>query len=293
VGVAVFIAENAAGFASQLIGYTPKLNALIARGAGLLGVEVPPTVQSLLQQLDPGKYIGIAARQLQDFVSNAAYVLVYLGFILASRRGFERKAVGLFPGREERQEAMAAFLRIRDGVEQYLWVQTLTGLMHAGVAWAVMAIVGLDNALFWAFLIFIASYIPIIGAFIGVAAPPVMALVQFGTLWQAVVLFGVLQVAVLVIGNIIYPRMSSRSLNMDPVVVLLALAFWSAIWGVAGAFLSTPLTVAMMVILAQFDGTRWISVLLSADGDPHQLKSKPLNEPPNAGPKSASRRKPD
>lgn len=294
IGVAVFIAENAAGFASQLIGYTPKLNALIARVAGLVGVEVPPTVQSLARQLDPAKYIGMVARQLQDFLSNAAYVLVYLGFILASRRGFERKAVGLFPHREERQEALAAFLRIRDGVEQYLWVQTLTGLMHAGVGWAVMAFVGLDNALFWAFLIFIASYIPIIGAFIGVAAPPIVALVQFDTLWQAAVLFGVLQVAVLVIGNIIYPRMSSRSLNMDPVVVLLALAFWSAIWGVAGAFLSTPLTVAMMVILAQFDGTRWIAVLLSADGEPQQMKSKPVALPAEAAgaPKPARRRKP-
>jgi predicted PurR-regulated permease PerM len=75
-----------------------------------------------------------------------------------------------------------------------------------------------------------------------------------------------------VVGNFIYPRMQGRSLNIDPVVVLLALAFWGAIWGVAGAFLSTPLTVMTMVILAQFEGTRWIAILLSADGNPHQLK---------------------
>ncbi len=36
-------------------------------------------------------------------------------------------------------------------------------------------------------------------------------------------------------------------------------------------FLSTPLTVMAMVILAQFDGTRWIAVLLSADGEPQKL----------------------
>ena len=51
-------------------------------------------------------------------------------------------------------------------------------------------------------------------------------------------------------------------------VVLLALAFWGAIWGVAGMFLSTPLTVMAMVILAQFKGTEWIAILLSGDGDP-------------------------
>jgi len=36
------------------------------------------------------------------------------------------------------------------------------------------------------------------------------------------------------------------------------------------------------VILAQFDGTRWIAVILSADGDPQQLKSKKMNEAPDA-----------
>jgi hypothetical protein len=36
-------------------------------------------------------------------------------------------------------------------------------------------------------------------------------------------------------------------------------------------FLSTPLTILVMVILAQFEGSRWVAVLLSADGDPHSV----------------------
>jgi len=36
-------------------------------------------------------------------------------------------------------------------------------------------------------------------------------------------------------------------------------------------FLSTPLTVLVMAILAQFEGTHWIAILLSADGDPQRL----------------------
>ena len=98
--------------------------------------------------------------------------------------------------------------------------------------------------------------------------PPLFALVQFDTCWQAVVLFVALQAILFVVGNVILPRMQGDSLNIDPVVVLLSLAFWGAIWGVAGMFLSTPLTVMAMVILAQFAGTRWIAVLLSADGEP-------------------------
>jgi predicted PurR-regulated permease PerM len=282
-GSAFFVAENAAGFGSQLIAYAPKLNGIIVNLAHRFGVETPPSLYQMLQQLDARQYIGQIARGLQNFGSTAAFVLVYAAFIVASRRGFERKIVALFPHREGRHEAMDAFLRIRDGVEQYLWVQTVTGAIIAVGSWIAMVAVGLDNAVFWAFLIFIASYIPVIGAVIGVAAPPLFALVQFDTLWQAVVLFAVLQGISIIVGNVILPRMQGRSLNMDPVVVLLALAFWGSVWGLVGAFLSTPLTVMMMVILAQFDGTRWIAVLLSADGDPQQLKNKKPDQPPDAG----------
>ncbi|WP_334161570.1 AI-2E family transporter [Phenylobacterium sp.] len=273
-GSAYVIADNATSFASQLAGYAPRLNGLLARLAGLFGMDVPPTIDTLVQQLNPTRFLGQVAKGLQDFASTAAFVLVYLGFIIASRRGWERKVVNLFPQREERQEAVAAFLRIRDGVEQYLWVQTVTGLMIAAASWATMVAVGLDNAIFWTFVIFISSYIPVVGGVVGVAAPPVMALVQFDTLWQAAVLFAVLQTVTLVVGNVIYPRMQGRSLNIDPVMVLLSLAFWTAIWGLAGAFLSTPLTVMAMVILAQFPTSRWIAVLLSEDGDPLRLRSE-------------------
>ena len=54
-------------------------------------------------------------------------------------------------------------------------------------------------------------------------------------------------------------------------MVLLSLAFWGALWGITGMFLSTPLTVLAMVILAEFDGSRWIAVMLSANGDPQSL----------------------
>ncbi|MBX3486187.1 AI-2E family transporter [Phenylobacterium sp.] len=291
-GAAFFIADNAASFAGQLVGYAPKLNGLIARVAGMVGMDVPPTITQLIQRADPASHLGQVARGLQSFVSTAAFVLVYLGFILASRRGWERKAVSLFENREQRQEAVAAFMRIRNGVEQYLWVQTVTGLMIAVASWIAMVSVGLDNALFWSILIFIASYIPVVGGIIAVVLPPVFALVQFDTLWQAIVLFVVLQAIGMFVGNVIQPRMQGRSLNMDPIVLLMALAFWSVVWGLPGAFLSTPLTTVMMVVLMQFRGARWIAVLLSADGEPGELRKGQPHDTPDAGPvKPAARRR--
>lgn len=293
-GLSVWVvAENSAGFVDQLKDYAPRLNDVIAKIAHAVGIHVAPTLGELVTQLNPSRYVGAAAQSLQNFAASAVLVLIYLGFILASRRGFGRKIVAMFPQHGERDNAMALFHRIRDGVEQYLWIQTVTGLMIAVGAWVVMAVLGLDNAFFWAFLIFLASYIPILGGAIGCFLPPLFAIVQFpDSFVPAIVLFAALQGIYFVVGNIVLPRMQGDSLNMDPTVVLLSLAVWGALWGVPGMFLSTPLTVAFMVILAQFDGSRWIAILLSEDGDPQGPGVTPSDETSKAAPaKSAARRK--
>ena len=64
------------------------------------------------------------------------------------------------------------------------------------------------------------------------------------------------------------PANLSDSMNLSALVVVLSLTLWGALWGGVGAFLSAPLTVIIMIVLAQFPTTRWIAVLLSADGQP-------------------------
>lgn len=270
-GLTVYVVvNNTASFVGELIKDLPRLNAVIAQIGGAFGVHVPPTVEQIINQINPEKYVGDVARALQAFGGGAMLVLIYLGFLIASRQGFAKKVDALFPDVQERAHATAVFIRIRNGLERYLWIQSVTGATIAAGAWALMAMIGLPNAVFWAFLIFVAAYVPVIGGAIGTVLPPLFALVQFPSFWPALMLFVGLEVIMFVVGNVIQPRMQRDSLNIDPVVVLLSLAFWGAIWGIPGMFLSTPLTVTGIIVLAQFEGSRWIAVLLSGDGAPEQ-----------------------
>ena len=288
-GLVVYaVAANAAGFAQELISDTARLNQIIAHIAGAFGVRVPPTVSQLINQLNPVRYMGDVARALQSFASGGVYVLVYLGFLIASRQGFERKVRALWPVRGERAGAAQVFFRIRDSIQRYLWIQTVTGLMIAGLSALVMYGVGLSNWLFWSFLIFVLSFVPVIGGAIGSVLPPLFALVQFPTTWRAVVLFAGLQAIGFAVGNVLQPRMQRDSLNIDPVVVLLSLGLWGALWGLPGTFLSTPLTVTAITILAQFQGSRWIAILLSGDGSPEGVSpTKRADHPALSAPSTA------
>ena len=264
----IFVFQNASNFIGELMSRGPRLGARIGGVIAGLGVHMPAKVLHMLNRLDPTVYIGPVAVSAQAVLVESVLTMIYLGFLLASRNGIGRKIVTLFPTHERREQAGEIFERIRVGIERYVWVQTITGGLIAVCCWALMAALGLENATFWALFIFLTSYVPMIGAAVGILAPVAFALLQFASPWSAVALLGGLEVIFFVIGNAVLPRMQGRSLNLDPVVLLLSLAFWSALWGLPGAFLSSPLTVMAMVILAQFPSTHWIAVLLSGDGEP-------------------------
>jgi AI-2 transport protein TqsA len=126
----------------------------------------------------------------------------------------------------------------------------------------------LENALFWALVIFLLSYVPVIGAIAGSILPTVFALVQFSTPVPAVVILATTQIIGFVVGNIIQPRMTGDTLNLSILMVFLSLAFWGKLWGGPGTFLAVPLTVMAMIILSQFESTRWIAVMMSNNGNP-------------------------
>ena len=93
-----------------------------------------------------------------------------------------------------------------------------------------------------------------------------LTLVQFDHLTPFLIVllvFGTIQV---VTANVIEPAIMGRTLNLSPLVVIVSLMVWGTIWGVVGMFLCVPIMVVSLIVLAQFETTRPIAVLLSADG---------------------------
>ena len=140
--------------------------------------------------------------------------------------------------------------------------------MRTACAALVILAVGLDYPLFWIVAIFLLTFIPEIGITIASIAAALYALIQFSTVWQALLIFGVIQASAFIIGNFIYPRMQAKTQNIDPIAMILALSFWTLLWGIPGAFLAVPMTIMLILVLAQFEGTHWIAGLLSNDGRP-------------------------
>ena len=77
------------------------------------------------------------------------------------------------------------------------------------------------------------------------------------------------------VGNIIEPKFMGDTLNLSPFTVIVALTFWSSIWGVAGAFMSVPITASLVILFRDIPALRPFAILLSADGDVDKTRRKP------------------
>lgn len=264
-----FVIQYAQGFAGQVGAYGARINAVIVQVYDILPLAgEPPTVGQLFERVNPGTVLRGVADALQSFAGEALFVIIYVACLFAAQSAMPRKIVAIFPDHEARRRATRIGGAIRKSMEQYLWVQTVTGLMIAGVCWGLFMVIGLDNALFWALVTFLFSYIPVVGGAAASLLPALFALVQFPVLWPALVILGVTQAIQFVVGNVIQPRMTGDSLNISVLVVFVSLAFWGKLWGGPGMFLAVPLSVMLMIALAQFPSTRWIAVLMSNNGNP-------------------------
>jgi predicted PurR-regulated permease PerM len=141
--------------------------------------------------------------------------------------------------------------------------------------------VGLDHWAFWTIALFALSFIPFVGVAIGSIGPALFAILQFPSLWPSVIVFVGIQLVAFVVGNLIWPKLQADKQNIDPCVGLLSIGVWSIIWGLPGAFLAVPLTLALIYQLAGIEKLQWIAILLSNDGDPLESAVPPAPPTPS------------
>lgn len=278
-GLVILITRNVAAVESQMPAYRENLQALTTQVADLLGLEDVPTVDQLRQRaidaIDLGSVVGGAVGFAAALIGNLAVVFIYTGFVLMERRLLVEKLERLAGSPEGGRRMAMALGEIGGRIGRYLALKALVSAVVAVGSYAVMWLIGIDFAEFWSVLIFVFNFIPYVGSFVAVLLPTALTLVQFGAIGPFLVaLVGLTAVQVLV-GNLLEPRLMGRSLNLSPIVILLSLAAWSALWGVVGAFLCVPITVVMLIVFAEFETTRPLAILLSQDGRVEPEQDRP------------------
>jgi len=111
-----------------------------------------------------------------------------------------------------------------------------------------LLVLGIPLALPLIVLTFIAAFFPIVGSIVAGAASVLVALVTKGSVTALIVLIIIVVVQQLE-GNVFYPVVMGKRMNLHPVAILLALTIGGALAGVAGAFLAVPVAAVTAAVL--------------------------------------------
>ena len=155
---------------------------------------------------------------------------------------------------------------------RYLLIRTQMSVATGVLVWALASLTGLQFAAEWGVIAFALNYIPFIGPFIATVFPTLFALAQFASWQAALAVFACLNVIQFVIGSYIEPRVSGSALAISPFVVLFAVFLWTFLWGLFGAFIGVPITIALLTFCAQHPSSRWLSDLLGGSREGPAVK---------------------
>jgi predicted PurR-regulated permease PerM len=260
------IGRNVTAVIAAAPNYERRLQILLDEGARMIGIEQTPTISELFDRISLTDTLSSIAAAAASVVSVAGIVLIYAGFLFVEQVRFRRKLAIVLGSGDNQARVQAVLDEIDHDIRVYIRIKTTLAVTTSALAYVVMASVGVDFAGFWAVMVFFFYYIPTVGSILAIVAPAVLTLVQFDDLTPFLIVllvFGSIQV---VTANVIEPAIMGRSLNLSPLVVIVSLMVWGTMWGVVGMFLCVPIMVVGLIVLAQFEATRPIAVLLSADG---------------------------
>lgn len=249
--------------------YQKNLEKLIASVMALVGIEGNPDWRAIEEatvgRLDMQTMIGGMAGSVGAVVGMFVMAAVYALFLTAEAGGFRHKLSVALPDEEHASKTLDVIQDINARIGEYLTIKTLINVILGAICYVILLLFGVDHALFWALIIALLNYIPYFGSLLGVMFPVMLTMVQFASVPITLAVMALLTSAQMWVGNYLEPRMIGRTVNMSPFVVVAALAFWTTFWGVPGAILAVPLTSMLAIILAAFDQTRPLAVLLAND----------------------------
>lgn len=239
------LAANAPAYRTSLV----ALQASIVASLQGRGLSVPDL--SHLGFLEPAKLVGMVgglASSVLSALGNTAAVLLLMVFMLIDTGDPAADAVG-DPGPIARLRPLAAQTR------QYIKITGSTGFIFSVVVTIVMLIVGTDGAVTWGVLGFFMNFVPNIGFIVAVIPPTVLTLLELG--WgPALIVLAAFVLTNFLTDNVIKPRFMRASLNLGLLESLLALIFFSWVFGAAGAVLSIPIYLVLKEALKSHSASR-------------------------------------
>jgi len=265
LGLAVVFEQMLFDQATQLVQSVPRTTtSIVDQLNSTFGLHLDANQIASTLKLEPDQIQGLAddlaggllgwVGSLLSVVFDLVTVIVFAFYIAAAGpRLVQQVAVWLPPDRQPLLGEVWEIAEQKTGgyVASKIVLAAMSAVFHGIFFWAI----GLPGWLPLALLAGItAQFIPVIGTYIGVAVPVLVAVADKPITAVWIVVFAIIYQQIET--YVFTPRVSQRTMEVNPAIALAAVFLGAAIWGPVGAIIGVPIA-AVVVSIMQTYGRRY------------------------------------
>ena len=213
---------------------------------GMLGGS--ETLPGATFQLPKIEWVQPALEFLSPTFTEFLLFAVTLILFIASWKDLRKAMVMTFTERESRLRALRILNEMEVNLGGYLLTVTMINLAYGAATGIICAAAGMPNPAGLGALAAILNFFPIIGPIVMFAILTTVGIISFSTLGAGLVAPFAFAGMTFLEGHFITPSIIGRRLELNALVVFIALAFWTWLWGPMGGFLSSPLLIVGLVL---------------------------------------------
>ena len=225
-------------------------------------VKAPPSQVVVVQPSSNAFGMPAWVGGLLSPLANIGLVTVLVIFMLLEHGDMRDRLVGAI-GSGHMATTTKALDEAATRVSRYLLMQSLVNVAYGVMIGCALFFVGTPYPVLWAAMGAALRFIPYLGPWIAAGAPTLITLAALPgwtpTLWAAGMFVVVEIFTNLVLETVLYAGVA----GVTQTALLIAVAFWTWLWGPLGLLLATPLTVCVVVLGKHVNGLRAMSMMMS------------------------------
>ncbi|HEX4630620.1 MAG TPA: AI-2E family transporter [Chthoniobacterales bacterium] len=198
-----------------------------------------------------------------EFVASAVVMFILLYFLLAYDGVFLAKIIRVTPRLDDKKRAVSMMRDVEEHISRYLLTITAINIGLGIAVGTTVHFLGLRNPIMWGVMVAILNFVPYLGALTGIICMTLGAVLSFDSLGYAMIFPASYLLLAILEGNFITPFVLGKSLTLNPVLILISLAFWGWMWGISGMILAVPILATFKIFCDHIEPMAPIAEFLS------------------------------
>jgi len=184
-----------------------------------------------------------------SFITGLLETIVLLFFLLAAGDRFLETLVGVLPGQGDKDEAVAIVNDAQRNISRYLVTITVINAVVGVIVAMAMFWLGMPNPVLWGVVAAVFNFMPYFGPLTVSVVLMMAGLLSFpASAANSLLPSGVYLGLHAIESNLVTPAILGKRLTLNPLIIFLALMFWTWLWGIPGGLLSVPLLMIFKIL---------------------------------------------